>query len=132
MLLLNISKCTVLFYTKKKNYLEFENNINESPLVRVDSITDLGVTMKSNLSFDIHIKGIISDAFRNLGFVMRQGIDFSNIDVLKILYTAYVWSMLEYAVVVWHPNIKKNIRQIEIIQSKFVRFLTYKRNSIIS
>ena len=77
-------------YTSKRNYLQFEYSINESSLVRVVSVTNLGVTIKSNLSFDIHIKRIIGDAFRNLGFVMRQGSDFSNIDDFKnFIYRVY-------------------------------------------
>ena len=66
-------------YTRKTNYLKFEYKVNDSPLVRVDSITDLGVTIKSNLSFDMHINRLVSEAYRNLGFVMRLTSDFSNI-----------------------------------------------------
>ena len=88
---------------------------------------DLGVIYDQHLSFNDHIVTILNEAYKTLVLIMWLVCDFTNPQVLKIFYFSYVRSKLEYAYVVWNPQCQKHIRAIEMIQSKFLGFLTYKQ-----
>jgi len=70
---------------------------------------------------------IKNEAYRNLGLIVRLGKYFNNSQVLKLLYFNYVRSKLEYVSIIWNPQVVKYSKTIEIIQSKFLRFLAYKQ-----
>ena len=64
---------------------------------------DLGVTFDSKLRFANDMEGISNSALKSLGFIIRCGRDFMQVDSLRSLYFAYVRSKLEYANIVWAP-----------------------------
>ena len=129
-LLLNVNKCNVISFTRQLNCYKHDYTINDVTLNRVDTVTDLGVSIRSNLTFDAHINRIVNEASRNLGFIIRQGKAFTNIETFKTLYYAYVRSKLEYASIIWHSHTLCSMRKIEALQSRFVRFLTFKETGI--
>lgn len=102
--------------------------IGGEALSRPDVIVDLGVTFSSHLNFDHHIYQMVNDAYRKLGFVLRNSKLFKDIDAVKLLYFAFVRSRLEYACVVWSPYHNNYIRSIEVIQNRFLRFLYFIKN----
>lgn len=65
-------------------------SINDVPLVKVSVVKDLGVLLDNKLSFSHHFESIIGRANRMLGFVKRSCRDFTNINVLKLLYVSFV------------------------------------------
>ena len=90
-LLLNINKCSILSYSRKSQTLIYFYHINNFPLHRSDSITDLGVTFDVKLDFSLHTNMIISKAYKKLGFLKRKTKDFSNLRGLKVLYFRLVY-----------------------------------------
>ena len=88
---------------------------------------DLGVVFTSDLKFDVHIKNSISKAYRNLGFIIRQGKIFKNNSTLVNLYFSFVRSHLEYNSIVWYPSSLRSIKLIEAVQIKLLKSL-YLRN----
>ena len=126
-LVLNINKCKTVSFTKRKNKYNYKYTIQGIQLNSSDSVKDLGVTFDPNLTFNTHIVAMKNEAYRNLGLIMRLGKDFNNLHVLKLLYFCYVRSKLEYASVIWNPQCNKYSRTIEVIQSKFLRFLVFKQ-----
>lgn len=73
----------------------------------------------SDLSFDYHIDKTAKSAYKMLGFIIRNADSFSDVNVIKSLYYAFVRSKLEYCAIVWNPyyDIYKQI--VENIQRKF-------------
>jgi hypothetical protein len=122
----NISKCKSLSYTNSCKPQQFQYLIRGEPIDRTDTIKDLGVIFDSTLSFTEHIKTIVNDAYRNLGLIIRLSKDFENNKTLTTLYYSYVRPKLEYASVIWNPSTQLHSKQIEKIQSKFLRYHTYK------
>ena len=122
----NVNKCKVLSFTRKKMQINFPYAINGMILPRPESMNDLGVTFDTTLSFNTHIVNIVNESYRFLGFIARLGKDFNNTDTLRQLFNSYVRSKLEYATVIWNPNSQIYIKKLEGIQAKFLRFLTYK------
>ena len=73
-------------------------------------------------SFNDHIDKAISKASSMLGFIIRFSKEFDDPYTLKILYTSYVRSHLEYASVIWNPYYENKSARIESIQKRFLIF----------
>lgn len=123
---LNISKCCCITFGRSLRTHMFNYKINDQPLMRTNSVVDLGVTLDSKLLFDRHIENISNKAMKTLGFIMRVTRDFKTIKTLKILYCSLVRSQLEYASQVWNPCYEKYVTMLERPQKKFLRFINYK------
>nr|CAH7727822.1 unnamed protein product [Callosobruchus chinensis] len=126
---LNIDKCSIVCYTKKSNPLRFTYRIGQAILSGQEQIRDLGILFDQKMSFSPHIESTVSSSNRMLGFIIRNGRQFST-SVLKILYTSYVRSKLEYGVLIWYPYYATHISQIERVQRKFLKYLYFKRTGV--
>lgn len=125
-LALNISKCKVITFTRKQQHIHFDYTINNTVISRKSSITDLGVVFDTKLSFIDHVRKATSDASRAYGFIVRNCKNFNNVDTLKMLYYAFVRSKLEYACIVWFPIYRCYIAEVEQIQKRYLKYLSYK------
>ena len=110
---LNVSKCSVISFTRKRSLVAFDYKISQVSLKRELQIKDLGIILDSKLSFKNHVEYITAKASKILGFVFRTAKNFTNIQCLKALYYALVRSVLEYAAVVWAPFYQVHDQRIE-------------------
>ena len=124
-LTLNKDKCYVVTYTKKHNQLTFPYEVSGKCLARKDSIRDLGVIFDSKFTFVEHIYDIIEKAIKMYGFVYRSCRDFTNIKALNNLYYTLIRSRLEYGSIIWYPLYDSHIINIESVQRKYLKFLSY-------
>ena len=122
-LTLNINKCKTFSFYRTTFPLFFNYEIQNTPLVRVQDIKDLGIIFDKTLSFNLHIDFIVSKAYSMLGFMMRICSDFNDVSVFYSLYFAHVRAHLEYAAVIWSPNYSVHICRIESVQKKFYSYL---------
>ncbi|XP_063901350.1 uncharacterized protein LOC135120956, partial [Zophobas morio] len=91
-LFLNIGKCKVISYSRKRQITQFDYSINNDLIQRCSKTTDLG-------------------------FIYRNCSDFRNRnDSLKTLYYALVRSKLEYCSLIWYPVYSYMVKGIERIQ----------------
>lgn len=120
---LNIKKCSVITYTRKKDFIKYDYTLNNELLQRVDSIKDLGILLDTKLNFNLHYDAIFAKAHAMLGFIKRRASEFNNIWVTKTLYCSLVRSILEYGSVVWNPHHEVHIKKIESIQKKFLLYI---------
>ncbi|KAH0809538.1 hypothetical protein GEV33_013254 [Tenebrio molitor] len=88
-LLLNISKCNVVSYSRRDTIIRFNYSIENSALQRVNEFKDLGVVFDSKLTFRSHVEYVLSKAYKSLGFVIRNGKLFDNPQTLLCLYKTY-------------------------------------------
>lgn len=123
---LNISKCKIMTFSRKKTIINYSYSLQDSPLIRVSTVVDLGLLMDPKLNFNDHICLKISKAKSMLGFVKRVTTDFNDINALKSLYFCLVRSILEYAAVVWSPFYESSIIKIESVQRNFTRYALWK------
>ena len=119
---LNIKKCSVITFARKKNLMNYEYQINGDILHRVNKINDLGILLDSKLTFKLHYDSILARAYNLLGFIKRRGKEFHNVWVTKQLYCCYVRSILEYGSIVWQPYTNEYIRQFESVQKQLLLF----------
>jgi len=81
------------------------------------------------LSFTSHINAITKKAFKMLGFINRNTINFQNIIALKTLFYALVRSHLEFGSTVWLPNyITYYLLVLLKMYNKFLKLLSYNIN----
>lgn len=123
---LNVSKCFIMSFSRKKNLISYNYTLQSQHLKRVSEMRDLGVIHDSKFIFDSHITSIVGKASKSLGFIMRCSKEFKNIKTIKILYSTYVRCHLEYASQIWNPRYAVYIDRIERIQRKLIRFLNFK------
>lgn len=119
---LNVSKCHSISFSRKRNSLMHNYQLNNMLLLRVTQITDLGIILDDKLSFKNHYEKIISKAKMLLGFIKRRAKEFNNVWVTKSLFCALVRPILEYACPIWDPHFQVHIDRIESIQKQFLLF----------
>ena len=93
---LNPTKCSVITFTRKKDPILFNYQLQGATIERVSHVKDLGVILDSQLTYKQHISYVVDKASRMLGFVFRVAKNFSDIHCLKSLYCSLVRSVLEY------------------------------------
>lgn len=125
---LNLTKCKVVSYTRRKVLIGGNYSLGGSVLSRCESIKDLGVLFDSKLSFAGHIHAKVAEASRAYGFIVRNCGSFGNILTLTTLYFAFVRSKLEYCSVVWSPYYVCYKILIERVQRKFLKYLSFRED----
>ncbi len=78
---------------------------------------DLGVTITDKLSFGKHINRI-SGKTHNLIRNIKAAFTYIDEEMVKKLIASMIRPRLEYAALVWSPNLKREIRTVERIQRK--------------
>lgn len=122
---LNVKKCFILRFTKKKKPLTRTYNINGHKLQDATVSRDLGIIMDSKLRFDVHIDAVCQKSLQMLGFITRSCKAFKYAQSKIIIYNALVKSKLEYCSPAWNPYYKTHVERIEKVQKKFLYHLSY-------
>lgn len=125
---LNISKCVTMTFSRKTNNTRYFYNIRGTVLNHPDTVRDLGIHFESRLTFISHTTRVVNDAFKMLGFIVRNSRDFVYNDTLKRLFDAFVRSRLEYCMVVWRPVYRVHAESIERVQRRFLKFLCFRED----
>lgn len=122
---MNLLKCSVISYSKKKAQQIFHYNAGGAVLQRVTSVRDLGVIFDDKLSFNKHIDGVIASSYRTLGFIIRNSRAF-NYESLILLFNTFVRSKVEYGAVVWYPVYRVHVQRLERVQRKLLKYLYFR------
>lgn len=126
----NTSKCVIISFTRKQSPIQYTYTVDKVSMRRVSEVRDLGVQLKSTLSFREYIIDICKKAFRRLGFILRTASGFSNVKAVTALYNALVRSQLETNSMIWTPFEAKYVLMVERVQKKFLRFLYFKQYGV--
>lgn len=123
----NVPKCISMTITRKANPINCVYTIEMENLKSVAEHKDLGVSFNNMLTFGNHIKHIVNNAYKLLGFVIRNSKAFLCTSTVITLYRSLVRPKLEYASVIWNPNYTKYIIMIERTQYRFLKLLYMKK-----
>ena len=118
----NIKKCCVLSFCRKRTVEMYDYNLNGRPLERVSNFCDLGVWFDTKLCFNRHIDITTRKASSCLGMIKRWSKEFDDPYVTKSLYVCFVRSILEYGCQVWSPYYQCHIDRLESVQRQFLLF----------
>ena len=121
----NSSKCKVLTVSRRKHPFQTSYHLG-TELHRVVREVDLGITVTSNLSWNAHIKDLVSKANKMLGLLRRTCPLLTDHTIRRTLYPSLVKSQLSYATQVWSPtlhNSKANLENLERVQRRATRWI---------
>lgn len=118
----NLTKCIQITYSRSRNPLFTTYNLGSYNLKIENEVKDLGILFDSKLTFKSHLDYLIPSAYSTLAFLKRNCTEFLDPYTLKLLFTSFVRSKLEYGAIIWSPSTANNILRIEKIQKKFIRF----------
>jgi hypothetical protein len=116
-------------FGRTKNPFKFTYFINNNSISSVNcSVRGLGFILTPTLNPNLHIDNICCKGLKTLGFIMRISAFFKLSTPLKALYCELVRPILEYGSVLWDPNSVSASLQLEKVQRKFLRFVSYVQN----
>lgn len=129
-LFLNVSKCYVMSYTRRRNVVLNDYFINGLSLSRMTEIRDLGVLCDGFCSFVPHTNQLLSSVAKTYGFIVRNGKLFTDSFTLIALFNCLIRSRLEYCSIIWKPIYHCHIKRIESVQRKFLKYLVWRQDGI--
>lgn len=128
-LYLNISKCSVMSFSRIHTPIQFTYHINNLPIASSGaSVCDLGFTLTPTLCPLKHIEVACCKALKLLGFINRTSQQFHLLSPLKTLYCSLVRPILEYGSVLWDPSTSCGKSAIERVQRKFLHLIAFRFN----
>lgn len=128
---LNPEKTKTMKFSLKTNTDTTQNEpilfINGTPLERVATFKDLGVTFNTHFTFANHITDLNLKLRRTLGFLKFKFYAINNINTRKILYNALFQAKLDFGLLVWSQAANSNIELIERTHRRALEQFVLKR-----
>ena len=128
---LNLDKCVVMNFWKKKSCPQFIYSIEQSVLKSVETVKYLGVRITDDISWGKHVREIIGQANRKLGFVKRI-LGKCGDTVRETGYFSLVRPHLEYAASIWDPHEAGLVTELERVQRRSARYVKGRYENLIS
>ena len=109
---LNYSKTTYMVIAPKRGTIEkFSVLLHGNELSRCESAKYLGITIESNLRWNLHIASLCKKLSQSAGIIAKLR-HFVNFKTLKILYHSFVKSHLLYGILSWGNDYKSAIQPL--------------------
>ena len=125
-------KCKVMHISKKKISSATNRNytLDDRELESVPYITDLGIIVSNNMSWNRHIEAeTVMRTNRTLGLLKRICKEMRDPNIRKLLYCALVRPKLEYGSNLWSPYTSKDRALLENTQRRATKvMLNYPKN----
>lgn len=128
---INYKKTVFMSFTNRSVLSDFNYSFNGLSLQRVYQYKYLGVLFTHNLSWSHHIDYITAKALKKLGY-LRRTLSAAPSDTKLAVYKTLIRPVLEYASPVWNPYNQCEIKQIESVQRKAIRFIFRRYDSAFS
>ena len=114
------SQCCLISKSKNKDLpgILFGSNT----LKMCDSLSMLGVSVASDLSWNEHVSSVAKSAARKIGFLFRSKRVFTPLHLLT-LYKAQIRSCLEYGSHLWRGASKYSLASVDTIQKRAIRLI---------
>jgi len=115
----NAKKCYIMSIKQRSSrFYDLSGHI----LQQVKTNPYLGVTISEDLKWEPHISKITGKASSTVGF-LRRNLKMCPTASKKLAYVTLIRSTLEYAASAWDPHFIKDVRKLELVQHKAVRFI---------
>jgi hypothetical protein len=88
----------------------------------VNSVKLLGIKIDSKLNFDEHVKSICTKASQQINVIMRMS-NVLDTNVKENIYKTFIQSTFSYCPVVWMMCSNSNLRKLEKLQCRALRFV---------
>jgi hypothetical protein len=118
----NASKCNIHTLSRKKTSLSKLYHLDGVPLAYTQEAKYLGVLISASLKWTPHINSVCAKAGKTLSFMWRN-LRHSPESLKITAYTSLIRPLLEYSATVWDPHLQKDIKLLESLQRRSVRFV---------
>ena len=126
-LLANPDKTKIMFFGSAQMLKYIPSNTSFTFLGKtirpVQNVKDLGLTMDPTLSFDEHIKQVVSSSMKKLHQINRIKHLFTPL-ILEMIIQSCVFSKLFYCSTVWSATSYENISKLQSVQNFAARIVT--------
>ena len=128
----NAKKCNTMWVSSSPKPISFDYSIHNTVLENVPHTKYLGVTIQSNLKWDVHCMQIAAKATNTVN-VLKRNLK-STKEVSKKAFKSLVHPQVEYAASAWSPWFARDKAQIERVQCRAAHYVynTYSRYSSIT
>ena len=128
----NAKKCNTMWVSSSPKPISFDYSIHDTVLENIPHTKYLGVTIQSNLKWDVHCKQVAAKATNTLN-VLKLNLK-STKEVCENAYKSLVCPQVEYVASIWSPWLTGDKEQIERVQCRAARYVynTYSRYSSIT
>ena len=113
-----------MIVSRKKSIPDLCIQINGCHLDQCDSYKYLGIYIDKNLNWKSHIEYTCQKVSKVCGALakIRHSV---NIDILKNVYHALLYSYLRYGIIVWGNAAKATLEPLEILVNKAIRIMAF-------
>lgn len=126
---INFQKTAAMCFSRQKTPSMFNYSFNNYAMQRVSQYKYLGLLFTTTLSWSSHIDKTCNKALKKLGYLNRS-LRLAPKETKLLTYKTLVRPILEYGATVWYPYKITDIKRVESIQKKAIRFIyrRYDRN----
>jgi ribonuclease P/MRP protein subunit RPP40 len=97
----------------------FEYTSSDGTVISPTSaVTDLGVTITSDLTWSLHISNIVHDSRKMASWILSVFAG-RNAELMMPLFKSLVRSRTEYCCPLWHPSKLEDIKKLEAVQRTY-------------
>ena len=123
----NVGKCSVM--SIKDSSLSQSYYLNNRRLENVNTHPYLGIEFNYDLKWNAHINKIVAKSTSLLGMLWRV-LKSADTRTRQLAYYTLIRPNLEYGCVAWDPYFDKDIKQLEKLQNKAVKFIFNLRGQV--
>ena len=125
-LTLNANKSSFIVFKSRRskiNNLPEKFKVDNSEILRSDSIKYLGLTLDEHLNFNQHVQNVCNSIKRyfKIFYNIRR---YLNIKQTEILYYSMIYSRIKYGITVYGFTSKSNLNKIQTLQNQLMKVLT--------
>ena len=113
-----------MIVSRKKSIPDLRIKINGCDLDQCSSYKYLGIYIDKNLNWKDHIKYTCQKVSKVCGALARIR-HCVNIDILKNVYHALLYSYLRYGIIVWGNAAHSSLQPLEILVNKAIRIMAF-------
>ena len=104
-------------------FSQYSYSLGENPLEYVESETDLGVAVTTNLDWSDQCLKVYSRASQKLGLTRRTCHFVTNQQHRRVLYLALVRSQFEHCSIIWRPQSETKMSKLEALQKRALKWI---------
>ena len=123
---LNVSKCKALTFCRTLRKMQYNYTLNSVSLETDSNFKDLCIIFESNFEFKLNVETIAAKAFSLYGFIIRSTKEFRKNEPVIAIYRSLILSKFLFGSIIWSPYRQVNIHNLESVQHKFLRYVSFK------
>ena len=122
-LTLNVDKSVYMLFEKNRTSCDMKISVCNKEISRCSSAKFLGTWLDDRLSWNVHVKKLLSKLKSGLG-MMHRASNYLSSKANHTLYYGQIHSNLSYGISIWGPMLKKGqLQDILAVQRKCVKLI---------